>query len=298
MGGTLSSQDAGAKSRKIMRFRRWLIILLALSLLAVSGGLWMLSNARAMPMVRRAEFALPFPADAPRRPVTIALLTDTHLSGPDGSPERMARIVSMINGLRPDLVALGGDYIGDWKGGAVYGPEESIAAFATLKAPLGVVAVLGNHDAGHEGQIAVAQWRDLFSRLGIVLLDNQAVPRGPLAIGGLRDRTAGKPDAPGTLRQMEKMGGAPVLLAHRPDVFPDLPAASLLALVGHTHCGQVALPLLGIVYVPSRYGTRYACGLYHDGAKDMIVSAGVGTSGLPIRMLSPPDIWLVTIRPR
>lgn len=298
MGGALPREDAGAKSREIMRFRRWFVILLGLLSLAVGGSLWMFSNACAMPVVRRAEFALPFPADAPRRPVTIALLTDTHLSGPDGTPERMARIVSMINGLRPDLVVLGGDYIGDWKGGAVYEPAESIASFAGLKAPLGVVAVLGNHDAGHEGQISIGQWRALFARLGIDLLDNQAERRGPVAIGGLRDRTAGKPDAPGTLSQMKALGGAPVLLSHRPDAFPGLPDMSLLTLVGHTHCGQVALPLLGIVYVPSRYGTRYACGLYHEGAKDMVVSAGVGTSGLPIRMLSPPDIWLVTIRPR
>ena len=61
---------------------------------------------------------------------------------------------------------------------------------------------------------------------------------------------------------------------------------------------QVALPFAGIVYVPSRYGTRYACGQYRLGARHMIVAGGVGTSGLPIRLLAPPDIWLITIRPR
>ncbi|KEY98853.1 phosphohydrolase, partial [Sphingomonas sp. BHC-A] len=129
------------------RRRRWLTALLVLSLLMVGTAAWLFANARAMPVVRRLDVALPFPADAPRRPVTVALLTDSHLSGPDNSPERMARIVALVNGLRPDLIVLGGDYIGDDKGGATYDPARSIAPFAALRAPLGVVAVLGNHDA-------------------------------------------------------------------------------------------------------------------------------------------------------
>lgn len=278
--------------------RRWLAGLLTLVLLAVSLCLWLLGNARAMPVVRQMEIALPFPADAPRRAVMVALMTDTHLSGPDNSPARMARIVALINGLKPDLILLGGDYMGDDKGGATYGPLRSIAPFAALRAPLGVMAVLGNHDArGHAG-IDRRRWRALFAQIGIRLLDNQAVRRGPLAIGGLRDIYTGRPDIPATLSEMKRLGGAPVILSHGPDVFPALPDESLLTLVGHTHCGQVALPFAGILYVPSRFGTRYACGVFREGSKTMIVSAGVGTSGLPIRMLSPPDIWLVTIRPQ
>jgi len=88
------------------------------------------------------------------------------------------------------------------------------------------------------------------------------------------------------------------MLSHGPDVFPLLPDRPMLTLVGHTHCGQVALPFAGIVYVPSRYGTRYACGVYREGQRIMVVSAGLGTSGLPIRLLAPPDVWLITIHPR
>ena len=251
-----------------------------------------------MPIVRRMEIALPFPKDAPRKPVTIALLTDTHLSGPDNGPERMARIVRQVNGLKPDLVLLGGDYIGDHKGGAVYGPAASIAAFAGLRARMGVVAVLGNHDSRRHAMIGRSQWRALFRRIGVTLLSDQAVRRGPLVIGGLRDIYTDRPDIDRVARQMTDLGGAQVLLSHGPDVFPALPDRPLLALTGHTHCGQVAFPIAGIIYVPSRYGTRYACGSFREGAKAMIVSAGIGTSGLPIRLLSPPDIWLVTIRPQ
>ncbi|EQB09306.1 phosphohydrolase [Sphingobium quisquiliarum P25] len=267
-------------------------------LLAIGFGLWLLDNARAMPVVRRLDVALPFPKDAPRRAVSVALITDTHLSGPDNSPERMARIAGMVNGLKPDLIALGGDYIGDDKGGATYDALQSIAPFAALRAPLGVVAILGNHDARHHSLAGRKEWRTLFARIGIRLLDNQAVRRGPLAIGGLRDLYTGRPDIPGTLAAMKALGGAPVILSHGPDILPALADRLSLTLAGHTHCGQVALPFLGIVYVPSRLGKRFACGAYHEGKRTLVVSAGVGTSGLPIRMLARPDIWLVTIRPQ
>ncbi|HKY81321.1 MAG TPA: metallophosphoesterase [Sphingobium sp.] len=284
--------------RRMFR-RRWVVAApLLLLLLAVGMGVRLFANARAMPQVRSMDMALPFPADVPRRPVKIALLTDTHLSGPDNSPERMARIAALVNGLKPDLILLGGDYIGDRKGGATYGPAASIASFAALRAPLGVFAVLGNHDDRRHAGIGRKDWRGLFAKVGVRLLDNQAVRRGPVALGGLRDIYTGRPDIAGTWRAMKATGGVPVILSHGPDVFPALPDEPLLAMVGHTHCGQVKLPLLGIVHVPSRFGTRYACGSFREGAKTMIVSAGIGTSGLPIRMLAPPDVWLVTIRAR
>jgi predicted MPP superfamily phosphohydrolase len=281
--------------------KRFLLALLALVLLLAAAFLFhLLQNARAMPAVRRLDVALPFPAGAARTPVTVALLTDSHLSGPDNSPERMARIVAQVNALRPDLILLGGDYVGDDKGWGTYSAPAAIAPFARLRAPLGVVAVLGNHDSrSAKNRVALSGpgWQAAFARIGIPLLQDGAVRRGPLAIGGVQDIYTRRPDIPGTLAAMARVGGAPVMLAHGPDVFPPLPDRPLLTLVGHTHCGQIALPLFGIVYVPSKYGVRYACGVYRDGGRTMVVSAGVGTSGYPFRMLAPPDIWLVTIRP-
>lgn len=280
--------------------RRGLWIVLALVLMTALFALHLVRNAAADPVVHRFAIALPFPADAPRRPVTIALLTDSHLSGPDNSPQRMARIVTQVNALKPDLILLGGDYVGDDKGGATFDARASIAPFGGLRAPLGVVAVLGNHDnRSTKNRVALSRpdWRAAFSALGIAMLDDQAVRRGPVAIGGLRDIYTGRPDITGTLRAMARVGGAPVLLTHGPDPFPRLPNRPLLVLAGHTHCGQVAFPGLGIVYVPSEYGTRYACGVHRDGEKAMVVSAGLGTSGLPVRMLAPPDVWLITVAP-
>ena len=285
---------------KLVQRHPWLAGMVCTLILILAGAGWLILNASAMPQVRLAEIALPFPADAARDPVTVALLTDTHMSGPDNSPARMARIVAQINALRPDLILLGGDYIGDDKGGATYDARASIAPLAGLRAPLGVVAVLGNHDsrsALNRVALSSRDWAVAFSRIGITLLQDGVVRLGPLVIGGLKDIYTRKPDLPDTMTAMARMGGARLILSHGPDVFPALPNKPSLTLVGHTHCGQVALPFAGIVYVPSKYGTRYGCGLYRDGAKTMIVAAGIGTSGLPFRLLAPPDIWLITIKP-
>lgn len=285
----------------MIRLRRRPLFAGLILLAAIVGGvLWLIHNASAMPIVRRTSIALPFPEGAPRRPLTVALMTDTHLSGPDNSPERMARIVAQINALHPDLILLGGDYMGDDKGGAVYDAQASIAPFRQLHAPLGVVAVLGNHDSHSKKNptsLKAAAWHDAFTRIGIPLLQNGAIRRGPIVVGGVKDIYTRKVDIAGTLRTMDRLGGAPIFLSHGPDIFPALPDKPILMLVGHTHCGQMALPFFGPVYTPSRFGLRYACGEYRDGLKRMIVAAGVGTSGLPFRMFAPPDIWLITIRP-
>lgn len=280
--------------------RRPLLVSLILLAAIIVGFLWLIHNASAMPIVRRTSIALPWADGAPRRPITVALMTDTHLSGPDNSPERMARIVAQINALRPDLILLGGDYMGDDKGGAVYDAQTSIAPFRDLRAPLGVVAVLGNHDSHsrkNPTSLPAAEWQQVFARNGLTLLQNGAVRRGPIVVGGVKDIYTRKVDIAGTLRTMDRLGGAPIFLSHGPDIFPALPDKPMLMLVGHTHCGQMALPFFGAVYTPSRFGLRYACGEYRDGPKRMIVAAGVGTSGLPFRMFAPPDIWLITIRP-
>jgi predicted MPP superfamily phosphohydrolase len=268
-----------------MRLRRLAGILLvaALALLA-----FMFAEARRMPVMRTATIVLP---GYQGRPLRIALLTDTHMAGPDQSPERLRRIVASIDAAKPDLILLGGDYLGEPKlWGRAYSPEEAVAPFADLRAPLGIVAVLGNHDYWDAPDDVAAA----LDRLGILVLRNQAVRRGPLAIGGIDDSYTHHTDIDATLAAVRAAGGPALLLSHGPDVFPRLPTGTIL-LTGHTHCGQVALPFYGAVTVPSDYGTRYACGRYDEGGKTMIVSGGVGTSVIPLRLAAPPDWWLVTV---
>jgi predicted MPP superfamily phosphohydrolase len=264
-----------------------------LALIAVALLGYMFVEARRDPLMRMATLELAGLARG-HKPVRVALIGDTHLSSLGNSPARLDRLVAAVNAQHPDLVLLAGDYIGDREPDASYTREESVAAFANFKAPLGVVAVLGNHDHWNDPAKVTAALRGI----GATVLSNQAVRRGPLGIGGIDDAYTGNAQPNRTLRALRQVGGAPLLLSHSPDVFPDLLPGAPMLLAAHTHCGQVVLPFYGAPSVPSRYGNRYLCGLYKEHDKMLVVSGGIGTSTLPLRLLARPDWWLITLVPR
>lgn len=278
--------------------RLFIVVGVAAALLAALFG-WMFVQARALPIIRSTVVILPYPADVPRTPIRVALITDTHLSGPDNSPARLARTFDLVNAQRPDLILLGGDYVSrDKPFGQIYRDEDTIKPFARLHAPLGVFAVLGNHDISRFTHDTNERIKGAFRDLGVPLLENQAVRRGPLVIGGVPDLHKGRADIAAVLAAMRRLGGAPILLSHTADAMEHTKGWRGLILSGHSHCGQVALPYFGALYVPADTGTRYACGRYDEGGRTLIVSGGVGTSGLPLRFFAPADVWIVTIRPR
>ena len=88
-----------------------------------------------------------------------------------------------------------------------------------------------------------------------------------------------------------------IVLTHSPDIFPELPQSVNLTLAGHTHGGQVYIPFIGRPIVPSKYGQRYALGLKKEGAKQLFVSSGIGTSIIPVRFLTPPEVSFISIYP-
>ena len=93
------------------------------------------------------------------------------------------------------------------------------------------------------------------------------------------------------------LSGAPViLLTHNPDVFPRVPQRVSVTLAGHTHGGQVALPLIGRPIVPSQFGQRYAAGHIVEGGRHLFVATGVGTSILPVRFRVPPAVVILTLK--
>ena len=272
--------------------RRILLILVALGL---AGAGWTYWTAIADPVVREAAVALDgWPEGAP--PIRAVLISDVHVAGPDMPPARLARIVARINALGPDIVLIAGDFVSDKRTSTHhYTQAEGAAPLAGLRPRLGTFAVMGNHD----------HWRDTdgahraLAAAGVRLLDNQAVSVGPLALGGLDDAFTGRDRLGPTLAAMRSLPGAHVLLSHSPDPFAALPRdGSLLMLAGHTHCGQARLPFVGAVMTLSKYGQRYACGLVREPGRTLIVTAGLGTSGLPLRLGAAPDLWLVTIGPR
>ena len=273
-----------------MTFRRFLLFLL---LAAIALAAFMYRTATRDPVVREAQVPLPgWPAG--EGPVRAVLISDLHVAGPDMPPERLARIVGQIDALRPDLVLIAGDFVGDKDFGTrVYPLGEIMRPLRGLRPRLGTVAVLGNHDHWRNAQ----QTRQALRDAGVIVLNNDAVQAGPLAVGGLGDAFTAHDDLPATLRSMRRLHGARLLLSHDPDPFAVLPDDVRLMLAGHTHCGQIRLPLAGALMTESEYGQRYACGRIDENGRSLFVTAGLGTSIVPLRLGAVPDLWLITLGP-
>ncbi|QDZ06104.1 metallophosphoesterase [Sphingomonas panacisoli] len=270
--------------------RKLLVVMLVLILLVAGLFGYGMLEARRDPVVRTATLLLPgWPAGA--KPVRAVLISDVHIGSWAMDAGRLTRIVDQINALKPDIVFIAGDMInGHAANSAATIGEAMVAPLSRLKAPLGVVAMLGNHD-NWTGAAAV---RGQLERAGITVLENQAIARGPLAIGVIGDRFSYHSNIPATVTAMEHVSGGRLFLTHSPSIFPLLPDGSVL-LAGHTHCGQVRI----FGWSPGRqpYDKRYRCGVVREGKRIVVVTGGLGTSGPPIRIGEPPDLWLLTLGP-
>lgn len=248
-------------------------------------------------------------------PLKIAAIADLHACDPWMSLDRIAEIVEYTNALNADMIVLLGDYESGMRSTAtpIASPEWA-RVLAGLKAPLGVHAILGNHDWWEDrdvqraGSGKTAAQRALEAS-GIPVYDNDAVrlkkDGRPFWLAGLGDQLAylpaarhrkltriGADDLPATLAKVTD--DAPlIMLAHEPDVAMRMPERVALQLSGHTHGGQVRLFGWSPV-VPSRYGSKFAYG--HARTKcDVVVSGGLGCSIMPFRLGMPPEIVLVTL---
>lgn len=236
-------------------------------------------------------------------PLRIGVISDTHVAAPHTDVARIARLVARMNGERPDVVVLLGDYAGGHEPAAKRArPERSeilrgVEAFRGLAAPLGVHGVLGNHDSWYDDAAISAA----LTRAGASVLDNRAEriarPGGAFWIAGLADMESPRepPQVSATLNQVTD--AAPVIvLTHWPDPFVEVPDRVALTLAGHTNCGQVNLPVLGRLVHASRMSERWACGLHDEAGRKLFVTGGVGVSILPVRFRAPPEIVILTLR--
>lgn len=242
----------------------------------------------------------------------IAALADIHVAEPYMPLARVEEIVAATNALKPDLIVLLGDYANAHRLITRRVPLPDFARVAAgLRAPLGTFAILGNHDwwddekAQRERRGPVEAARVLEAN-GIRVFENDGVrlvkDGRPFWLLGLGDQLAffdghgefeGREDLPATLARMTDDAPA-ILLAHEPDIFPHVPARVAVTLSGHTHGGQVRLFGYSPV-VPSEFGNRYAYGHVVEDGRHLIVSGGLGTSKLPIRVGVPPEIVELTL---
>jgi hypothetical protein len=277
--------------RRAVRILQRLFLFLAVAGAALLA--WSYWTAVSDPKVRNARVAVAgWPSGTP--PLRLVLISDVHVGGPDMPPARLARIVDRINRLAPDIVLIAGDLVTDKRlATRHYSHDEAVAPLAGLRPRLATVAVLGNHDHWRDAAAA----RRALARAGIELLENEAVQVGPVAVGGLDDDFTDRADLPATLAALRRLQGPKLILSHSPDPFADPAPDVFLMLAGHTHCGQVAPPLIGPLSTMSEYGRRYACGLVREGGRTLVVTAGLGTSGIPLRLGAVPDMWLVEVGP-
>lgn len=226
----------------------------------------------------------------------IAVMSDLHVGSPYRDLTNLKRIVTATNAEKPDLILILGDLVIHGVVGGSFVPPEPIAAeLAALRAPLGVVAVLGNHDWWYDGE----RVRHALESQGLRVLENENLrlmyhEKG-FWLCGLADLwTRGNQLAP-TLAKLDGNSEPVLVLMHNPDLFPQVSPRVSLSLAGHTHGGQVNLPIAGRLIVPSDFGQRYAYGLIEEHGRQLFVTSGVGTSILPIRFRVVPEIVILTL---
>ncbi len=289
----MPTSDTSAKLRLRRRptapgRRRRLVAVLACSLMLA----WALTEPYLLSVERSVVTSpdLPVAFDGTR----VVFAADIH-AGRFYSQRRVRSLVKRINAENPDLVILGGDYVGGHSNGAAaFYPE-----IDSLRARDGVVAVLGNHDYWEGRADAIAG----LDAAGITVLDNSSIciRRGKVSItiAGVADQLTGDPDVSAAASGIAPEEFA-VLISHVPDYLDAaLPASKGLfdlALSGHTHGGQVTVFGLWAPILPSRFGQRYRGGWLSEEGVPVLVTRGVATVGTPLRFFARPQLHVIELR--
>jgi len=240
------------------------------------------------PRVEEVEFSLPG-LDPSHDGLRVAQLSDLHV-GTRTPPERIAAAVALANGLAPDLVVLTGDFVSRGRETVALLPDQ----LRGLAAP--TVAVLGNHDHW----VDAAGTTRALTGLGYAVLRNQHTRlwlRGaPLAVVGVDDLLTGHADPEKALQGVPR--GSRLVLAHGPRTADRLRGAEepLLVLTGHTHGGQIAIPILTRLLVSGLVREPYLRGRFRLGQVQLYVNRGIGNTALRLRLNSDPEVTLATLR--
>jgi uncharacterized protein len=275
--------------------RKFLFGSAAAAAAALAGDSILLEPNR--PRVVRRDFSLP---RWPERlnGFTVALLSDFHFD-PYFSAHPLHAAIPMVNDLRPDLIVLTGDFVtapfvGDDRK-AAFEAEPCAQLLKQMNARHGLWAVLGNHDEATDHRHVTRALQAV--NIQVLANQSQAIEHDGARfwLAGVNDVISKTADLPKTLRPVPA-NEAVILLAHEPDYADHVANFPIdLQLSGHSHGGQIRIPLLPPLYLPM-LGKKYILGTYRIGPLTLYTNAGLGTIGVPARLNCPPEITLLTLR--
>lgn len=220
----------------------------------------------------------------------IAVVSDLHIGSRHVDLKKLHRVIQELNSLDADLTVILGDFDALLIEASQVAQDEIIKEFKSIKSPQGSIAVLGNHDYEPDGVV-----KRILTESNITLLENQKhkinYKNSSFTIVGFKDwwNATYEPD--------EIIGDnttPTIVLSHNPDVFPLIHKPVALTLSGHTHGGEVRFPLIGAPHVPSKYGQKYAKGLFIENSNTLFVTSGVGSLSR-LRFLNPPEVVSITL---
>lgn len=279
---------------RVPRWPKRLRIALAAIVLFIAGAVfWGFLIEPGRLVIREQTIQIdnwPQPLDGLR----IAVLSDIHVDNWFITEKKLRTIVERTNQQQPELIVILGDYMaGDGRATDRVEPEVFAPVLKDLRAPLGIYSVLGNHDWWYNG----AKVRKALEQNGIKVLENESAKvdaRGTsFWLAGLADLWTRPQRIADTVATVPE--GQPLIaLTHNPDIFPNLPQRVPLLLAGHTHGGQVRLPIIGPVVESSEYG--WVHGHVFADNHHLFVTTGIGTSIVPVRFGLPPEIVILTLK--
>lgn len=225
----------------------------------------------------------------------IVAVSDIHGGSHSMTEERLQTLAGQINAQNPDIVVLLGDYVSQMhvRDGDLKMPIETVAEnIKGISAKYGVYAVIGNHDWWYDEK----KCREEFERIGFVVLENQSssisVNGKKITIIGIEDFwKRSKADISAVVSRIEIRENL-IAITHNPDSFDQTPDSLSLLIAGHTHGGQVNLPLLGPPILVAK--REYQSGLVEKNGRSLFVTTGVG-SNPPFRFRVPPEIVVLTL---
>jgi predicted MPP superfamily phosphohydrolase len=274
--------------------RRKFLKLSGLSLLGFA--VYVTEIARHELSIERRTIHIPRLADS-FRGLRIVQVSDLHYAEYT-EPSFIKLVVHEINRLKPDMVFLTGDFVSFEPLSYSYAANHAhycAEILQGIQCPLRY-AVLGNHDC----IVGEARVTDALTTHNIPVLKNQSTPLERdgkrLWIAGLGDACERRADLDSAVPKAARTGNEPViLLAHEPDILPEVASYNVdLMFSGHTHGGQIRIPFLPPMNLPT-LGQKYIEGLFQHGPTQLYVNRGIGAVGLPIRFRCPPEITVVTL---